>query len=248
MTKLFRNIRKSLLNDGKTSKYLKYALGEIVLVVIGILIALQINNWNEHRKLQKEEIKILMGIKTDLKSTLIELETALNWNSESVNHIKKIKTFLKNDLSYDKELDNSFGILPHVYQPFITKTTYGSLQSLGINIIQNDSLKNNIIDMYDVVFPNILDYHKDEDLFKNQVILPYYSKHIEYEPEISVYTASPNNFDELKKDKSSVNIIGLTMRVRIRGVEKYNNSLELIRNLVKSIEDELKLRGYDKIL
>ena len=50
MIKFFRNIRKSLLNEGKTSKYLKYAIGEIVLVVIGILIALQINNWNEHRK------------------------------------------------------------------------------------------------------------------------------------------------------------------------------------------------------
>ena len=50
MIKFFRNIRRSLLSEGKTSKYLKYAVGEIVLVVIGILIALQINNWNEHRK------------------------------------------------------------------------------------------------------------------------------------------------------------------------------------------------------
>ncbi len=47
MIKFFRNIRKTLLTEGKTSKYFKYAIGEIVLVVIGILIALQINNWNE---------------------------------------------------------------------------------------------------------------------------------------------------------------------------------------------------------
>ena len=50
MIKFFRNIRKSLINEGKTGKYLKYALGEIILVVLGILIALQINNWNENRK------------------------------------------------------------------------------------------------------------------------------------------------------------------------------------------------------
>jgi hypothetical protein len=49
MIKLFRNIRKNLLNEGKTTKYLKYAIGEIVLVVIGILIALSINNWNSNR-------------------------------------------------------------------------------------------------------------------------------------------------------------------------------------------------------
>jgi len=47
MIKLFRNIRQKLVAEGKTTNYLKYAIGEIVLVVIGILIALQINNWNE---------------------------------------------------------------------------------------------------------------------------------------------------------------------------------------------------------
>ena len=54
MIKFFRHIRKSLLMENKTSKYFKYAIGEIILVVIGILIALQINNWNESRKLQEE--------------------------------------------------------------------------------------------------------------------------------------------------------------------------------------------------
>jgi len=49
MIKFFRNIRKKLLAEGKTTNYLKYAVGEIVLVVIGILIALQINNWNSER-------------------------------------------------------------------------------------------------------------------------------------------------------------------------------------------------------
>lgn len=50
MIKFFRTIRQNLLSEGKTGKYLKYAIGEIILVVIGILIALQINNWNEERK------------------------------------------------------------------------------------------------------------------------------------------------------------------------------------------------------
>ena len=53
MIKLFRNIRKNLSNQGKTGKYFKYAIGEIVLVVIGILIAVQINNWNGYRKRTK---------------------------------------------------------------------------------------------------------------------------------------------------------------------------------------------------
>ncbi|SRX74462.1 DUF6090 family protein [Aequorivita antarctica] len=62
MIKLFRNIHKNLLNEGKTSKYLKYAIGEIILVVIGILIALSINNWNELQKDSIEEKAILESL------------------------------------------------------------------------------------------------------------------------------------------------------------------------------------------
>ena len=59
MIKFFRKIRHNLINEGKTTKYLKYAIGEIVLVVIGILIALQINNWNEQRKQKLNYLNIL---------------------------------------------------------------------------------------------------------------------------------------------------------------------------------------------
>lgn len=52
MIKIFRKLRRQLINEGKTSNYLKYAIGEIVLVVVGILIALQINNWN-HNKIKR---------------------------------------------------------------------------------------------------------------------------------------------------------------------------------------------------
>ena len=57
MIKFFRKIRYNLMEQNKTGNYFKYAIGEIVLVVIGILIALQINNWNENRKANIEEIQ-----------------------------------------------------------------------------------------------------------------------------------------------------------------------------------------------
>ncbi len=67
MIKFFRKIRQQLLSEGKTGKYLKYAIGEIFLVVIGILIALQINNWNENRKQQIKLQQIYHEILADLK-------------------------------------------------------------------------------------------------------------------------------------------------------------------------------------
>ena len=56
MIKFFRHIRRSLINQNRMGKYFKYAIGEIFLVVFGILIALQINNWNENRKAENNEI------------------------------------------------------------------------------------------------------------------------------------------------------------------------------------------------
>ena len=67
MIKFFRKIRQNLINEGKTTRYFKYAIGEIVLVVIGILIALQINNWNEARKATTQEITLLKNIQQDIE-------------------------------------------------------------------------------------------------------------------------------------------------------------------------------------
>jgi len=73
MIKFFRKIRQNLLSEGKTGKYFKYALGEIILVVIGILIALSINNWNEKRKLEKQERVYYCKIKEDLETDIINI-------------------------------------------------------------------------------------------------------------------------------------------------------------------------------
>ena len=74
MIKFFRHIRQKMLSENKISKYLLYAIGEIILVVIGILIALAINNSNEDDKTRVKELNYLTGIKSDLQLNLIDLE------------------------------------------------------------------------------------------------------------------------------------------------------------------------------
>ncbi|GAB4154386.1 MAG: hypothetical protein Tsb0033_02310 [Winogradskyella sp.] len=78
MIKFFRKIRQNLLSEGKTIKYLKYAIGEIVLVVIGILIALQLNNWNESRKNEDE-----------FKAVLQQIYTVVDQDSEQLSLIRQ---------------------------------------------------------------------------------------------------------------------------------------------------------------
>ena len=74
MIKFFRKIRQNLLSEGKTGKYLKYAIGEIVLVMIGILLALQVNEWNNEQNRKKVEGVIIEQLKSDLKESQVGLE------------------------------------------------------------------------------------------------------------------------------------------------------------------------------
>lgn len=79
MIKFFRKIRKNLLSEGRTGKYLKYAIGEIVLVVIGIFIALQLNIWNENRKTDQEIITILTEVQKDLGTNIQQSEILFDY-------------------------------------------------------------------------------------------------------------------------------------------------------------------------
>ena len=71
MIKFFRHIRQQLLMENKTTKYLKYAIGEVVLVIIGILLALQINNWNENRIKKAKTDNYLRALITEIERNIL---------------------------------------------------------------------------------------------------------------------------------------------------------------------------------
>jgi len=102
MIKFFRTLRQSLLSEGKTGKpayqfgrYLKYAIGEIVLVVIGILIALQINNWNELKKINKSIADHLVILKLNLLEDKTQLETLYSAMIDNYNYTDSLMLQLK---------------------------------------------------------------------------------------------------------------------------------------------------------
>ena len=97
MIKLFRHIRQNLIMENKTSKYLKYAIGEIVLVVIGILIALQINNWNQDRLASIEEQNIYKNLNTEFKTNKILIQDDIDQNINSMTTGKILMDLMGSD-------------------------------------------------------------------------------------------------------------------------------------------------------
>ena len=105
MIKLFRNIRQSLLNEGKTSKYLKYALGEIVLVVIGILIALQLNTWKEANTERLLEKGYIVSLIEDIKKDSQNFDIAIKLNQNRIKNLDSLALFQDCIKQIDGELE-----------------------------------------------------------------------------------------------------------------------------------------------
>jgi len=146
MIKFFRKIRQNLLSEGKTGKYFKYAIGEIVLVVIGILIALQINNWNENRKeknrLQTYYKQIILDL-DEQKEYSKRIITQLDSSIASYDEYKKIfdtKTLTTDDVI--EALNKVEFVSPYLSFRFNTMET---LQSTGDIKIIPENLRNRLI-------------------------------------------------------------------------------------------------------
>ena len=117
MIKFFRKIRQKMLTENKFGKYLLYAIGEIILVVIGILIALQINNWNELKKERKNEIIILNEIRDNLLFDLVDFESNITTFQNKVTACKSILKILESNIEYNDSIGYFFYYLktyPHL--------------------------------------------------------------------------------------------------------------------------------------
>lgn len=151
MINFFRRIRQSLLSEGKTGKYLKYALGEIFLVVIGILIALSINNWNQKRKEKNIEDQYVKNIIRDLKEQLSSIEIQLSKEKsyyEAASYL--IEDFNKDQtFTIDSIFFKNATILANRKTFVIIDPTYTDLVSSGnISIIKSQFKKDILLDYY----------------------------------------------------------------------------------------------------
>lgn len=246
MIKFFRKIRKQLIQQNNMGKYFKYAIGEIILVVIGILIALQINNWNENSKDRIYEQKMLTEIKTALEG--------------DINHFKRmIKRMDKLDsaanvmaqhiIDKSKFIDSLYlhrGGSRHYYLTRGTSNQFNSgpyeaLKSSGVEKVKNDSLRNHLIYIYDFELPrriSLINWSERDYEEQNKMLISFLepTEVLSHEDHYDYVSKYPEDLFQNPKFAKLLGKIHSRGR-RVRG--GYKGSIPLLQNLVNHIETEL---------
>ncbi len=171
MLKFFRQIRQRLLNENRFSKYLLYAVGEILLVVMGILIALQVNNWNLAREDLKYQDTVLDEIKKSLESDIgryqENLETLMRMDSGVTGIVNLMETDTsKFDMRKFYESANKT-VLKVSFE--YNAGAYEGLKSTGLEKIQNTRLRSDIINYYEITLKAVQkEFQEENDFFEQQ--------------------------------------------------------------------------------
>ncbi|WP_449658182.1 DUF6090 family protein [Winogradskyella ursingii] len=152
------------MEQNKTGKYLKYAIGEIILVVIGILIALQINNWNESKKATTQEITILKNIKEDIVRDTLDMVFNIDYNKRFLKAETQLLRFLLSDLKEPIDTINYADALSIPIFSVLHKATFSNLQSSNPGLITNNTLYKDISRFYDF-------FSEALDLMENKAVV-----------------------------------------------------------------------------
>ena len=158
MIRFFRKIRFELMERNKTGKYFKYAIGEIVLVVIGILIALSINNWNDERKMRIVELDILRGIKQNILLDTIDLSDNMKVYKEMFKRDLNTLNHIADRKPLDSTLESSLIKMGTETSTTLTlhRSYFDEANRRGLTIISNKALRDSISRLYEFKYTYLL--------------------------------------------------------------------------------------------
>ena len=241
MLRFFRQIRHRLLTDNKFSKYLLYAVGEILLVVIGILIALQIDNWNEHQKEEQFEIKLLRELRSSLEHNVSQLQRGMRVNNEAIQSCNVILQYFEDGLAYHDSLDTHFSKSLAWFYPSIKSDEYESLQSYGVHIIKNDTIRERLRRVYQIEWLTILS-ERQERYFYNTVapLLSDLFQSYEFQGQMK-----PFDFKEVQASREYRHIIRTLASNRESQNYYWKEFVDFRERLITMISEEISKRQQE---
>jgi len=238
MIKFFRKLRRQLIKEGNTTNYLKYAIGEIVLVVVGILIALSINNWNHGRIEKIAENKYYENLKAELAEDKIELYGSIKYNADDIEKLKYgIQIIEIKDRKSVDTLGHISMTLIRYSDAYLQNNLYNTILNSGeIKLVNNTKIIKGIRKLEEtyLYINKMEDIHRDVVLNKGADIL---MKNVKFT------NSEIQHRDELFTFEFQ-NLMYLYVRIMDEKNEIYNRALVEIQAINELIDEELNYQNH----
>ena len=237
MIAFFRNIRQRLLTENKFSKYLLYAIGEIILVMIGILMALQVNNWSNERADRKKEIILLKEIQQNLETNVKQFTAEAKMQGEIVESISLIMDQIKNKVPYHDSLGVKYASIAWTEEFNFANSAFETLKTIGFDLISSDPLRENIIQLFNIRYTRISDVIQKVSVTDHSQLNLLYHKYLEFDTQGNAVVVDSEN---LFKDIEFTNMLSGRRIWKIDIISTYKELIEESLALSQMIDRELK--------
>ena len=245
MVSVFKSVRRKLSNEGKTFQYARYAIGEILLIVIGILLALYLNNLNEQKNIRHDQVKVLNEIISNLDGSIQAFQRTIQTEKNYLDFNKRILAHFEKKLPYDPSLDMAFGTYFWTISTNPVTGAYEHLKEKGLDLIDNDSLRQSISFLFESEFIIVKEENEFwSNSFQQNISYPYHVQHFrKYFPDSQTSEnfefARPVNYMLLLEDPYFLNINSEIISNRGWNIRSLENLIVKMEELKKSIQKEL---------
>lgn len=242
-------MRFRLLSENKIGKYLRYAIGEIVLVVVGILIALSINNWNQGRIENRIEKRLLQELYQNLNHNEKTLRASISEEYKSIRSIEHVIDILENRLEYHDSMDYHFGRALYSDDIQLSTTAFTSLENRGFDIISSDSIRTSTVRLFDNEYAFLIAQTvRLEDQFWPSAVIPLNHKHfrvksMEGNPFNDGVGVQPTDYNALLDDQTYHNMIKDRGHFRYQGASLKKDALDKTIALKDQIMEYLEMQN-----
>ena len=230
-------------------KWADYLL-EILVIIIGILVAFTLNDWNDSRKQRNREIELLKTINSDLARSLDDVRRDLEAHLQSSKSGYIFKQFLLSSQTFQDSMTVHYDILNDDRQSTPLTIGYESMKSIGTDIISNDSLRLKITHLYQIIFPRIIEAGQSTEKYDiRKLLYPYYKKHFTLSNERSDFTGISEtlvaykykiiSYEMLKDDNEFLIDLQKSFVMRDRKIWLATWGVRRIEEVMLDIEEEM---------
>lgn len=240
MLKSYKKFPKKIISENKIINYLIYTVAEVLLVVIGILVALQIDNWNEQRKKDVLEINLLKEMKSNLLADIMDMNINIGYHERGVESANIILNSFENNYPYNDSLNKHYGKVPMIPKFLMSENAYNSMNNEGIRIIRNDSLRNAITYHYETSCAFMMDWNEAEwetQMQDHRTIYRDYFKKFDFWSDLE-----PANYAELSKNSKYINYLNNRIGWLKPTIGMYKSRIRGSEKLIALIDIELEKR------